>query len=288
MSLIIIILLLFLGAFIGFIAGLLGIGGGFIMVPVLIYLYTYLGIPLNISVKTAVGTSLFVIFLTSISGVYRHNMFKNIIWKCSFTLGLCGIIGSIVGVKLVVEYLNGNIYKILFGLFLMLISLNIIYNNIKYRNKKDDSNNVKSKIREKNYYVDNICHTIDYKKVGLIGFLTGFISSVFGVGGGIVIVPFLNIFLKFPIRYAIGTSIGMMMIISLSGLIGYLISSSPFNPTLYNIGYVSILTGLIMAPIAMISSKYGVIIGEKTKSEHLKWILSIILMIIGIKMVLLN
>ncbi|WP_421078405.1 sulfite exporter TauE/SafE family protein [Methanothermococcus sp. Ax23] len=275
MDLIIILSLVILGMFIGFISGLLGIGGGFILVPILIYLFDFMGVSDDISVKMAVGTSLFVIFLTSIAGAHKHSLNKNVIWKYSLILGLFGILGSIVGVKVVVDYLSGNLHKVLFGIFLILISLNIIYSNFKDKNNLDMINNI-----------INTCHNINYKNVGIMGFLTGFLSSIFGIGGGIIVVPFLNIFLKFPIKSAIGTSLGMMTIISLTGLLGYMINPYPFDYNLYNIGYVSLFAGLIVAPIAMIFSKYGAKIAYKTKSEILRNILSIILMIVGIKMVI--
>ena len=275
MELLIILSLVILGAFIGFISGLLGIGGGFILVPILIYLFDFMGVSDDISVKMAVGTSLFVIFLTSIAGAHKHSLNKNIIWKCSIVLGLFGIIGSIIGVRIVVDYLSGNLHKILFAIFLILISLNILYSNFKNKNNLEVINNM-----------DNTFHNINYKNIGIVGFLTGFISSIFGIGGGIVVVPFLNIFLKFPIKSAIGTSLGMMIIVSFTGLLGYMLSPCPLDCNLYNIGYVSLFTGLIISPIAMAFSKYGAKISNGTKSEILRSILAIILMIVGIRMMI--
>ncbi|AEH06726.1 sulfite exporter TauE/SafE family protein [Methanothermococcus okinawensis] len=274
MDLIIIFSLVILGMFIGFISGLLGIGGGFIIVPVLIYLFDFIGIPTDISVKMAVGTSLFVIFLTSLAGAHKHSLNKNVIWKYSLILGLFGIFGSIVGVNIVVGYLSGNLHKMLFGIFLIFVSLHILYSNFKNKNNLS--------IIENRNISDIKCKC---KDIGVVGFLTGFLSSVFGIGGGIIIVPFLNIFLKFPIKSAIGTSLGMMIIVSFVGLLGYMFSSCPFNQNIYNIGYVSLLTGLIISPTAMIFSKYGAKIAYKTKSESLRIVLSIILMIVGIKMI---
>jgi uncharacterized membrane protein YfcA len=275
MELLIILSLVILGAFIGFISGLLGIGGGFILVPILIYLFDFMGVSDDISVKMAVGTSLFVIFLTSIAGAHKHSLNKNIIWKCSIVLGLFGIIGSIIGVRIVVDYLSGNLHKILFAILLILISLNILYSNFKNKNNLEIINNM-----------DNTCNNINYKNIGIVGFLIGLMSSIFGVGGGIVVVPFLNIFLKFPIKSAIGTSLGMMIIVSFTGLLEYMLSPCPLDCNLYNIGYVSLFTGLIISPVAMAFSKYGAKISNRTKSEILRSILAIILMIVGIRMMI--
>ena len=121
--------------------------------PILIYLFDFMGVSDDISVKMAVGTSLFVIFLTSIAGAHKHSLNKNVIWKYSLILGLFGILGSIVGVKVVVDYLSGNLHKILFAILLILISLNILYSNFKNKNNLEVINNM-----------DNTCNNINYKK----------------------------------------------------------------------------------------------------------------------------
>ncbi len=286
MDLIIIFSLIILGMFIGLISGLLGIGGGFILVPVLIYLFDFMGVPDDISVKMAVGTSLFIIFLTSIAGTHKHSLNKNIVWRCSVILGLFGIIGSVVGVKIVVNYLSGNLHKALFGIFLIFISLYILHRNFKSKNKLERKNDEMDDSSDCGINYNGSDYSIDYKNVGIVGFLTGLLSSIFGIGGGIIVVPFLNLFLKFPIKLAIGTSLGMMIIVSFTGLLGYIFSPYPFEHNLYNIGYVSLLTGLIISPTAMLFSKYGAKLAYGIKPDILRNVMSIILMIVGIKMII--
>jgi len=296
MDIIIVVLFLLLGTIIGFISGLLGIGGGFILVPVLIYLFDFMGIPDSISVKMAVGTSLFVIFLTSIAGAHKHSLNKNIVWKCSLYLGFFGILGSFIGVRVVVDYLSGNIHKILFAILLITISLNIFHNTLKNRklrnlgmdknmNKNMDGYMDVNKDGDMNMNM-NICQNINYRNVSVLGFLIGVISSIFGIGGGIIVVPFLNILLKFPIKSAIGTSLGMMIIVSFAGLLGYMLSPCPYYSVVHNIGYVSLFAGLTITPVAMILSKYGARVSNGIKPDILKTILAVILLIVGVKMII--
>ena len=263
---ILIISLVALGIVIGFIAGLLGIGGGFILVPVFNSLFRSMGIPLDISIKMAVGTSLFTVFLTSVVSAYKHYLRGNILWRCSLVLGIFGVVGSLIGLKISMEYLSGDLHKRLFGILLILISIYGIYT-------------IKRKILGS---IETTYSTIDYRKLFVIGISVGIVSSIFGIGGGIITIPILIYLLKFPIRIAIGISSGMMLLTSLIGIIGYMSVPCPIYRHLLNIGYVSIVVGLIVGFAAMISSRYGAVATYKVKSRTLKYILYSILMLIGI------
>jgi len=197
--------LLVVGCIVGFTTGALGLGGGFIMVPTLIYIFQNLGISDDYVVAMAVGTSLSVIFLTSLNSAYSHSKYGNIIWKYSLLLGFSGILGTFAGVKIVTNYISGDLHRILFGIMLIILSLNMAFNKT---NPKIESN-----------------QNVNYLPVLLCGFLIGVLSSMFGIGGGTIAIPILTIFLKTPIKKSIGTSLGMMVIISLSGFLGYLLSS---------------------------------------------------------------
>ena len=97
--------LVVVGCIVGFTTGALGLGGGFIMVPTLIYIFQNLGISDDHVVAMAVGTSLSVIFLTSLNSAYSHSKFGNIIWKYSILLGFSGILGTFAGVRIVTNYI---------------------------------------------------------------------------------------------------------------------------------------------------------------------------------------
>ncbi|MBW9222520.1 sulfite exporter TauE/SafE family protein [Methanothermococcus sp. SCGC AD-155-C09] len=285
MNTILILLLAILGILIGFITGLLGIGGGFILVPLLNSLFCYMGIPLNASIKMAVGTSLFVIFLTSTVGTYKHYLQGNILWRCSIALGIFGIIGSLIGLKISMEYLSGNLHKRLFALLLIIISLYGFYNTKKQEYRALSNNLLVSSIDTMNNSVDNV-DSINYKKLCIMGIIVGIVSSIFGIGGGIIVIPLLVYLLRFPIKVAIGTSCGMMILTSLMGFMGYMTAPYSFHEDLYNVGYVSLIFGLIVGSIATVSSKYGAEISYKIKSQRLKYIFYTILMIVGVKLLL--
>jgi hypothetical protein len=275
--------LVFLGSFVGFTSGLLGLGGGFITTPLLIYLFELLSIPEDYTVKIAVATSLFVVFLTSVAGTYRHALNKNVIWKYSLMLGVSGIFGSFIGVKIVLDYLSGNSYKIIFGLFLIIISIKMLID----RNNREHGFSI---LNPTNPLSTMEVKKTDPKLIFLFGILAGISSSIFGIGGGIIIVPFLTLIMGIPMKKSIGTSLAMMIIISLSGLIGYLTSSNPLNgfdniKYLYFVGYVSLFVGIPIAIASMLLSQFGAKLSNKFEPEFLKKLLGIILLLVGVKMI---
>jgi len=292
MDLFIVLLLLLLGALIGFISGLLGLGAGFITVPALIYLLDYLGAPPNQSIKIAIGTSLFVIFLNSIAGAYKHSKHNNVIWKGSLCLGLFGIIGSIIGFKISMN-LGGELHQFIFGLLLIILSLNMVrnvYNEHKQEISRKNITNNKQNNNNDNYDT-SIKH--DYKSMGFIGILAGVSSSIFGIGGGILIIPFLSNFLKYPIKKSIGTSTGMIVIISFFGLMGYILSPNELDTNskvildyLHLTGYVSLYVGLIMVISGILFSQIGAKFSNSSNSKILNMVFSMILLMSGIKMII--
>jgi len=244
-----------------------------------------MGIPLNASIKMAVGTSLFVIFLTSTVGTYKHHLQGNILWRCSIVLGVLGIIGSLIGLKISMEYLSGNLHKRLFALLLIIISLYGFYSTKRQNYGTVKNNLLVDNLNTIDNNIDNII-SINYKKLCIMGIIVGIISSIFGIGGGIIVIPLLVYLLRFPIKVAIGTSCGMMILTSLMGFVGYMTAPYSFHEDLYNVGYVSLIFGLIVGLIATISSKYGAEISYKIKSQRLKYIFYTILMIVGVKLLL--
>lgn len=264
------IFLIFLGAVIGFMTGSIGLGGGFLMVPILIYVFQGLGIPEDKVVAMAVGTSLSVIFVTSIKGAYEHYKNENILLRYSLLLGVSGILGTFIGVNVVTNYLDGTLHKMLFGIILLILSLNMAFNKSSGEFKGNFKNS---------YYVIIL----------ITGFLIGIISSIFGIGGGTIAIPILSTFLKMPIKKSIGTSLGMMAIISFGGFFGYLTAPLELADSykyLNFIGYVSLSAAISISISSIIFSKYGAKFSKQADSNSLKRFFAALLFLVGLKMVI--
>ena len=262
------LIFILLGVVVGILSGLLGVGGGFIVVPALIYTFDYLNVSEEFAIKMAFGTSLFVVFVTSLVGAYKHNKLKNVDWKSAVVMGIMGMIGSYISGTIVVNYLSGKLLKIIFGIILIAISINMIsYPKIK---EIDD------------FVRPNLIHLI------ISGFLIGIFTGMVGLGGGVIAIPVMVLFLKFPIKKAIGTSLGMIILTSFGGLIPYLSANPNINlaQSLHCVGYVSLLVGLCIAIPSATFSSYGVKLSTKLNARVLRRIFGVILFLVGLDLIL--
>lgn len=199
------ILLLFLsGLFVGFLAGFFGIGGGVILVLILMNYYSVIGFPPELYPKIAVATSLFTIIFTSISSTIKQYENKNIEWKLTFTMGIASIVSALVGSK-IASIASGSFIKTFIIVVIILAGIRMIL----AENSKvdiDDMTNYKSNVNSFSAIV--------------WGFITGIVSVFAGVGGGVLLVPVMNSFMKIPIKRAIGTSSSIIILTSIFGTTG--------------------------------------------------------------------
>ncbi|MBH0163911.1 sulfite exporter TauE/SafE family protein [Fictibacillus sp. 7GRE50] len=210
-----------LGLCIGIFSGIFGIGGGFILTPVLILF----GLP----PLSAIGTSLMYSIGTSVSGVAAHLRFKNIIWKTAAVLGIVGIVATQVAHPLVVWLekmgYDDTIIPIFYIVLLAYFALSLLYKQTKRKNIEQSTTEI--------YF--------SWPKAVFIGFTGGFISTTLGVGGGFVMVPMLISLMKFPSRKAVGTSLVSVFFIVSAGFLTYA-SSVQID---YKLGLLLILGALV-------------------------------------------
>jgi len=221
-------LYLILGAFAGTLAGLLGVGGGLLLVPLLAAIFTAQGISPEIIMHLALGTSLASILATSISSVYSHHKHAAVIWLAAFKLSPGILIGAWCG-ALFASLLSSDILRPVFAIFELLVAAYMLWG-------------VKLNAHHK---------TPSPLNFGLSGGVIGFISSLVGIGGGTMSVPWL-IWHGNSIHKAIATSAALGFPIAFSGSLSYLIAglSNPRLPD-YSIGFIYLpaLGGIIISSI---------------------------------------
>lgn len=271
-----IILLLLAGLGVGFMSGFFGVGGGFLMTPLLIFL----GIP----PATAVGTEANQILGSSASGAIAHGRKKNIDYEIGLFLLLGGIFGSTVGVvffKFMRE--TGNIdlmISLLYIVFLFIIgSLMLIESSLSILNKTQDykirtkkrnvfdSLPLKFKFRQSRKYISIIL------PVG-IGIIVGLLSALMGVGGGFIMVPAMIYILGMSTISAIGTSLFQIVFVTAN----VVILQATYNQSVDIILAIFLLLGGVIG--AQIGSKYAV----KLKGEQLRILLAFIVLLVCLKM----
>ena len=270
------LIILFFGFLVGFMSGLFGVGGGFLMTPLLIFM----GIP----AATAVGTESVQILGSSVSGAIAHSRKKNIDYEIGAFLLVGGIFGSTIGV-IIFNFLKeaGNIdliIKFLYMLFLAIIgSLMLIESSISLIKEKKfikkekrrrtllDYLPLKFKFRRSKIYI-SILLPVN------VGIFVGFLASFMGVGGGFVMVPAMIYLFRMGTVTAIGTSLFQIVFVTLNVSILH----ATFNLTVDLILAIFLLVG------GVIGAQYGSKYTSKFKGEQIRIFLALIVLIVCLKM----
>ena len=220
---------------VGFMAGLFGIGGGLISVPILFYIFNSIGLDQSYIMHLAVGTSFAIIIPTSIISTLTHMKFKAVDFSIVKTFGLFVAIGVILGTIFAANLKTSSLI-LFFSTVTLFFSTYFLFS-------KEKANPVKIKI---NMFYRIIC-----------GFLSGFLSAPMGIGGGIINTPILKMF-GYTINVAIGSSAAIGFIISLVGALGFVVSGNylEINAPL-SLGFVNIPAFLIFVPITTLMAKLG-------------------------------
>ena len=220
---------------VGFMAGLFGIGGGLIMVPVLFYVFSFVGIERTFVMHLAVGTSFSIIIPNSIISTITHMKFKAVDFSIVKTFGFFVVIGVVLGTIFAVSLKTSSLV-LFFSIMTMLFSLYFL--------------TAKEKINPKPRKINLIYRVI-------CGFLSGFLSAPMGIAGGVINTPVLKMF-GYPIKVAIGCSAAVGFVIALIGAIGFAVSGSYLNINVpLSLGFINIPTFLIFVPITMFMAKIG-------------------------------
>jgi uncharacterized protein len=260
-------ILLLIGIFAGVLAGYFGVGGGIIIVPAIIFVYSIINFSSPYNVHIAIATSLFTIIFTTIASAYKHSKINNILWKASLIIGVCSSVSVFIFSKIVVS-IPGDTLKKIFAVVLFLIAVRMLLSK-----NSDD------------YISGNDKLIINWIGCILIGSVSGIISAFTGLGGGIIIVPMMHYFMKFPIKKAIGTSSAAILLTALSGVTGYFINV-PGDALLpkYSLGLVDTFSALPIILASVPFSQLGVYLHKKSSSRFVLFAFAIFIIIVSIKM----
>ncbi len=273
-----IFLIVFIGMIVGALSGLFGVGGGFLMTPLLIFL----GIPPVV----AVGSEAPHVLASSVSGVIAHWRKKNVDFKMGFFLLSGGIIGSTLGVNLFkLLKIYGQIDIVI--QFLFLIFLGFIGVSMAFESAKTTIKNYRttSAIRTK-LHQHSWIHGLPFKlrfhrsklyisaiPPILIGFFVGVLSAMMGVGGGFIMIPAMVYILGMSTNVVVGTSLFQIIFVT---------ANSTFFQSYLN-QTVDVVLSALMILGGVIGAQIGVIIGSKLKAEYLRGILAILVLLVCAK-----
>ena len=219
----------------GFAAGLFGIGGGLITVPILFYIFSNTNIQPDYLMDLAVGTSFGIIIPTSIVSVLTHHQHKAVDFNIVRGFGFFVAVGVISG-TIFAAGLKTKPLILFFTIVVYVLAFYLLF------------------LKEKKA---NIEIKIGLLSKALSGIISGFISAPMGIGGAVMNVPILKFF-GYPINKAIGSAAAIGFIIALFGAVGFLISGFYLNANLpLSIGFLNIPAFLIFFPITTFMARIG-------------------------------
>ena len=246
----------------GFMAGLLGVGGGIIIVPALYYAFTILDFDIATRMHLSVGTSLAIIIPTSIISTKTHMEYDAVDFKLIKSFGIFILLGVIAGTFLAVN-LKTPAFILFFSIMAFIVGLFFIFFREQLlKNPKMISDSAKN----------------------ISGVIIGFISVLLGIGGGSLMVPFMRTF-GYDIRRSIGTAAGVGFLIAVFGTITMITGGKIVDNinTPYSLGYVNLLGFLVFVPVTMIMARVGAKAVYKIDKNILSKIFGIFLIIVSIR-----
>lgn len=250
------------GIFAGILAGLLGVGGGIVIVPVLFFLFQGFGVSPESAMVIATATSLATIVPTSISSIRSHSQKGNVDFDLLKRWAVFILIGVLMGSWLVTR-IDGSLLTMLFGVIAVLAALNMLFRTGK---------------------------SALYQKLpgrvgqGVMGTSVGFFSSMVGIGGGTISVPLLTLY-NYPAHKAVGTAAAIGLIISLPGALTMLtLGTTPADAPVGTFGFVNVFGFMCIVPLTVLFAPVGASLAAKLDAGKLKKIFAMVLLITGLRM----
>lgn len=253
------------GALTGLLAGLFGIGGGAVIVPVLYEAFRVLGVDESVRMQLCVGTSLAIIVPTSIRSALAHRQ-RGALRLDAVRRWTLPILAGVAAGALLAAWGSERLFKAAFVLFSVLIATKFLLGERGWR------------------LGDNLPGRAAMASYGLI---IGFYSAVMGVGGGSVSTLILTLY-GTPIHTAIGTGAAVGVVISLAGTLGFMAAGWQFQALMpaFSIGYVSLLGMALMAPLSVLTAPWGARIAHALNKRQLEVALGLFLLAVAARFAL--
>jgi uncharacterized protein len=256
------IMYIILGAFAGLLAGMLGIGGGIVIVPVLIYSFKYQGINPDIVAQLAVASSLAIIIFNSASAVRIHLLNKAVLWPLFSSMAIGILLGSIAGVSIATN-VSGSFLEKIIAVFLIIIAVYFL---------------LQREVRKHRTLPDSRI-TMNAAGGGI-----GFLATLFGIGGGVLTVPFLS-WHSVDIRQAIGTSAACGLLIAMVGATANIIAGwhNSELPT-WSLGYLYLPAIVGILPASILFAMLGAKLAHSLNQNFLRMIFCFFLLLSGVNL----
>ena len=250
------------GVVAGVLAGMLGVGGGIVIVPVLYHVFTLMGVDESVRMHVAVGTSLATIVPTSIMSARAHRRRGSLNPAILARLVPPVIVGVLIG-AVVSGFVSGHVLTAVFASVALLVALNMAI-------KREDTS-----LR------DGLPGPAG---TSLLGVFIGGLSTLMGIGGGTLSVPILHA-LRTPMHVAVGTGAALGMVISLPGAVAVLVNGIGVpNRSPTTVGYIDLLGMALIVPATMLTTQWGARLAHAIDGRLLRRLFALFLALTSIRM----
>jgi uncharacterized membrane protein YfcA len=253
------------GVLVGILAGLFGIGGGAIIVPVLYEVFRVLGVPEDVRIQLCIGTSLAIIIPTTLRSYVAHKKKGAVITEVVRLWTVPAIVGVAIG-SITAAFAPAPVFKIAFVVFTAFIGTKMLF----IRDRWDLGTELPGR-----------------GPLTIYGFITGLFSSLVGVSGGAISNAVLTLYGQ-PMQRAVATSAGIGVPITIAGTIGYILAGWRHMAELppLSIGFVSLIGFVLMAPVSSFTTTYGVRLAHWLPKRKLEIAFGIFVYLVGFRLLL--
>lgn len=260
------------GALGGFLAGMLGVGGGIIFIPVLTVWFSKHGLVDTEITKFALANSIFLVFISGIMGIIKQLRTHSFEIKKVLTIGVPGAIIALAISILITSgnWYNKEMFQMVFLGFLILSIANMLFSKKSNDELTEQSTDIKND---------------KFKNIG-VGMLAGAVVSLSGLGGGVIMVPLFRMVLKMPMKKATLLSMSIIPLLSIFPLVNNLISDTPKNLAFIHTGYLAWGLILPMAAGVILFAGLGIKTGQKIPVIWLRLIFAALSLFVLIKTIL--
>jgi uncharacterized protein len=250
------------GVLVGILAGLFGIGGGAVIVPVLYEVFRALSVPEEVRMQLCIGTSLAIIVPTTVRSYLAHKKRGAVIPEIVRIWALPAIIGVALG-SVIAHYAPAQLFKIVFVVFATLMALRMLFGTDRWK--------LGSELPARGW-------------LNFYGFLTGLVSALVGVSGGTISNAVLTFYGR-SMQQAVATSAGVGVPITIAGTIGYMLAGWPYMAQMppLSIGFVSLIGFALMAPVSSYTASYGVRLAHWLPRRQLEIAFAIFLFLVALR-----
>src|SRR5215213_3819292 len=244
----------------GILAGLFGIGGGAIIVPVLYEIFRILGVPEEVRMQLCVGTSMAIIIPTTIRSYLTHRA-KGAVLVDVMRIWTVPAVAGVAAGAVIAYFAQGTVFKVVFLMVVTLIAIKLLFGRDSWR----IADHFPGRVAMTGY-----------------GFLIGITSSLMGVSGGSISNMIQTLYGK-RLHNAVATSSGLGVPITIAGTIGLMIAGWPKMALLppFSIGYVSLLGVVIMAPVSSFTASYGALLAHRMSKRRLEVAFGLFLLLVS-------